>query len=309
MHEPNVLLLDYCSSQWQDESWTEPEEVLRVDQGLRARLGFFIKGAKFRQPWTIPEPKRAAAGKLKLRFDFESEFDVKGAKLAIEKPHNTIILIDDEPVDSHPDGWWVDRAIKTVALPNLKSGKHTITLEYEYGPLTNLERIYVLGDFGVTLQGRTARITQLERSKLEWGDLSRQGLPFYTGNITYRCELHNEDDLSTAIRVARYAGPTVSIDVDGKRAGPLVHEPYVIELGGLTQGVHQVDVTLYGSRYNTFGEIHLVPGKTNWIGADMWRTEFDWWTEEYSLDPLGVVNAPRLLKPGKEVSRLPQRRG
>jgi hypothetical protein len=35
----------------------------------------------------------------------------------------------------------------------------------------------------------------------------------------------------------------------------------------------------------------------------------DWWTEEYALESSGILNAPRVLKPGKEVSRLPQRRG
>jgi hypothetical protein len=247
---------------------------LRIDQALRARLGFFIKGAKFRQPWTIPLDKRAPAGALKLKFAFVSDVDVSNIKLAIESPCDVRIQLDDRAVSSDSDGWWVDEAIRTIPLPDLSRGEHIITLEYQYGPLTNLERIYLLGDFGVSLHGRTARIVPVDKRRLEWGDLSRQGYPFYTGNVHYHCSVDIDDEESTAVRVARFTGPSVSIDVDGKRAGLLIHEPYALELNKLSPGKHKVDVTMYGNRYNAFGELHLVPGKTNWIGADMWRTEF-----------------------------------
>lgn len=168
----------------------------------------------------------------------------------------------------------MDEAIRTVPLPDIARGEHTITLHCRYGPLTNLERIYLLGDFGVSLHGHTARITAIDKRRLEWGDLSRQGYPFYTGNVHYQCSMDIIDTEPTALRVARFTGPTVSIDVDGKRAGLLIHEPYAIQLEDVAQGKRRVDVTMFGNRYNAFGEVHLVPGKTNWIGADMWRTEF-----------------------------------
>jgi hypothetical protein len=203
-----------------------------------------------------------------------SDVDVSNIKLAIESPCDVRIQLDDRAVSSDSDGWWVDEAIRTIPLPDISRGEHIITLEYQYGPLTNLERIYLLGDFGVSLHGRTARIVPVDKRRLEWGDLSRQGYPFYTGNVHYHCSVDIDDEESTAVRVARFTGPSVSIDVDGKRAGLLIHEPYALELNKLSPGKHKVDVTMYGNRYNAFGELHLVPGKTNWIGADMWRTEF-----------------------------------
>ena len=248
--------------------------MLRIDQSLRARLGFFIKGAKFRQPWTIPKEGRVPAGTLKLKFAFESDIDLVDVKLAIERPDEVRIYVDDCLVQNTPDGWWVDEAIRVIPLPYLARGEHSITLEHQYGPLTNLERIYLLGDFGVSVHGRNARIVSVDNRRLTWGDLSRQGYAFYTGNVHYHCSMVINDAEPTALRVARYTGPTVSIDVDGKRTGLIIHEPYAIKLDDLDQGVHQVEVVMYGNRYNAFGELHLVPGKTNWIGADMWRTEF-----------------------------------
>jgi hypothetical protein len=270
---------------------------------MRERLGFFRKGAKFRQPYTIPEKDRKAAGVLNLSFSFTSDVQVQTPMLAIERPSEVKIMLDGEVVPSDIQGWWVDRDIKTVKLPCIEKGTHQVELEYEYGPLTNLERVYILGDFGVCVRGRTAKLVQLDLAQVEWGDITHQGLPFYTGNVTYHCSLDIDDDDATAIRVAHFAGPTVAIDVDGKRAGLLINEPRALRLGKLCMGRHSVDLTCYGNRHNAFGAIHLVPDKTNWLGADTWRSDFDWWSEEYVLGPIGILNAPRVEKPGREVPR------
>lgn len=306
LSEQNALLLDYAEYQLNDEAWAPAEEVLRIDQLMRERLGFFKKGAKFRQPYTIPPEGRAGAGTLRLKFTFTSEIDTP-AKLAIEAPASVRITLDGEHVPSFSDGWYVDRDIHTIPLPALTTGSHALELEYAYGPLTNLERVYVLGDIGVNVRGRTAQIVPARA--LEWGDITRQGLPFYTGNVTYHCAFMSDGSTPLAIKVAHYAGPVVAIAVDGERpaGGLLIHEPRTCALGILPAGEHQVDVTVYGDRHNAFGQIHLVPGKTNWLGADSWRSDFDWWSEEYVLEPIGVLNAPRVCVPGLEVPKQTRR--
>lgn len=306
LSEANALLLDYAQYQWNDEEWTPAEEVLRIDQLMRERLGFFKKGAKFRQPYTIPPEGRAPAGTLRLKFTFSSDIDTV-ANLAIEAPESVQITLDGKEVPSHADGWYVDRDIRTVPLPKITAGPHTLELKYAYGPLTNLERVYVLGDFGVDVRGRTARI--VPSRPLEWGDITRQGLPFYTGNVTYHCTFTSDGTSPLALKVAHYAGPVVALTVDGKRppGGLLIHEPRTCALGVLPAAEHEVDVTVYGDRHNAFGQVHLVPGKTNWLGADSWRSDFDWWSEEYVLEPIGVLNAPRVCVPGREVPKQTRR--
>lgn len=273
---------------------------------MRERLGFFKKGAKFRQPYTIPPEGRAPTGTLRLRFSFTSVIDTM-AKLAIEAPENVHIALDGAHVPSSSDGWYVDHDIRTVPLGGLRAGAHALQLEYAYGPLTNLERIYVLGDFGVDVRGRTARI--VPKQALEWGDITRQGLPFYTGNVTYHCTFTSDGTTPLAIKVAHYAGPVVAIAVDGERppGGVLIHEPRACALGVQPAGEHRIDVTVFGDRHNAFGQIHLVPGKTNWLGADSWRSDYDWWSEEYVLEPIGVLNAPRMCVPGLEVPKQTRR--
>lgn len=270
---------------------------------MRERLGFFRKGAKFRQPYTIPEEDRKAAGTLRLRFEVLSDVEVDNAMLAIESPHKVVIRWDGQLIGTDANGWWVDMDIKTVPLPPVTAGKHVLELQYEYQALTNLERVYILGNFGVRVHGRTARMVPLNMDTIEWGDVVSQDLPFYTGNITYHCTARLTDDLETALRVAHFSGPAVSVDIDGTRAGLLIHEPFAIYLGKLPQGEHQIDFTCYGNRYNAFGALHLVPGKTNWLGADSWRSDFDWWNPEYQFKPIGILTAPKVEKPGREVPK------
>ncbi|OXG79716.1 glycoside hydrolase family 2 [Cryptococcus neoformans var. grubii Br795] len=304
LSEPNALLLDYCTYKWDDEPWSSSsEEILAIDQLLRRRFGLFLKGAKFRQPYTISPSSRKPIGKLRLRFAFTSACEVQGAHLAIESADKVKMWLDGQEAKMKVDGWWVDKSIKTIPLPYITKGIHMIELEYDYGMLTNLERIYILGSFGVDVRGRTTSIVPLDLSTVEWGDITRQNLPFYTGNITYHCTFTSLCNAPQAIRVARYAGPAVSVDVDGSRAALLVHEPYAFELGTLPKGEHTIDFTCYGDRHNAFGAVHLVPNKTNWLNADTWRSDYDWWSEEYVLGEIGILNAPRIEEPGLEVPK------
>ena len=314
--EPNILLLDMATYTFNDSPWSPPTEVLRIDQVLRAQLGFFKKGAKFRQPHTIPMTARQHAGVLRLRFEFTSDIEVSGASLAIEDPDQVDVCLDGLHVPSCVEGWWVDQDIKRVPLPTISSGQHSIELEYKYGPLTNLERIFILGVFGVSVRGRTARIVPLDLDRMEWGDITKQNLPFYTGNLTYHCSftapgsehhIADENRPDLAVRVAHFSSPVISVSINDKKLGLLVNEPRALVLP-LDAGSrppngdrHRISFTCFGNRHNAFGPIHLPPNKTNWIGADAWRTDFDWWSEEYVLGQVGIMNAPRVEVRGTEI--------
>ena len=49
--EPNVVLLDMAEASLDGEEWAEQEEVLRIDNILRKRLGYPLKIEAFAQPW------------------------------------------------------------------------------------------------------------------------------------------------------------------------------------------------------------------------------------------------------------------
>lgn len=291
LSEPNVLMLDQADSSLDGEDWRPSEELLRLDNQLRARLGYPIRVNRIAQPWTVPDD--GAPHRLRLRFRLQVDVPVDEPTLALERAEQTRISLDGAPVPGEITGWYVDAAIQTVRLPRLGAGTHELILELPYGRKTSLEWCYLLGDFGVYVEGSRARIVGPVRA-LAFGDWTRQGPPFYGGNVTYHCNVAGRQGGLT-LRAARFRAPLLTIDLDGERRGPLAFAPFEIDLGELGPGEHALDITAYGSRVNTFGCVHNADPHAFWFGPNAWRTSGDDWAYEYQLKPAGLLAAPRLL--------------
>ena len=302
MSEPNILLLDYA--EWRlkvDDSWHHMEEVLRIDNIVRRELGMPLKLEAYRQPWSIPEDKRKPVETLELRFRFFSEFDiVESMSLAMEDPEPKVITLNRKLLSSNSDGWWVDKAIRRIRLAkrSIKKGENVLSISIPFGLLTNVERVYLLGDFSVDLRGRHAKLRS-QSEPLAFGDWTRQGLPFYAGNIMYRCSITVPSPAQpVALCIPKFSAPLMSVVVDGVRVGNIAFEPHILELGALAAGEHEVVITAFGNRFNAFGHLHLPEGTSPWCGPLLWRTEDDWWTPEYSIVRMGVLQTPRMLVRG-----------
>ncbi|KAG9230720.1 hypothetical protein BJ875DRAFT_487689 [Amylocarpus encephaloides] len=303
LSEPNVLLLDYAEYKVDDQDWIQAEEVLRIDNILRDRFHIPRKGSAWKQPWSVPPEDRVAKCDLSLRFTFESSFDIlEFTSLALEDATKIKVTINDYPIDSSDTErpYWVDEAITTLEIPQniIKNGQNTLVLSMSYGLLTNLERIYLLGAFAVSLSGRTGVLKRLHPGLLTWGNIADQGFPFYVGNVTYNCSfiipsVASWAKTSTTLRVPNFSSPvlTVATITTRTRIGTIAFQPRTLSLGSLPPGEHQIAITAYGNRYNSFGHIH-VPGYINLCWPDMWRTGGDWWTEAYALRVVGVIDCP-----------------
>ncbi|EJT97767.1 hypothetical protein DACRYDRAFT_111285 [Dacryopinax primogenitus] len=249
----------------------------------------------------IAEEERQSRSRVSVRFVFDVHHDVPGiVQLALEDAEAIEISFDGQEVPSYVTGWWVDEDIQTVRLPSLKRGSHTLQLIYDFSIVTNVERAYLLGDFGVEIRGARASITPLEFSQITFGDYTSQGLPFYAGNVTYNCTFDTQGAGPAAVQVTRFASPVLSITCDGKEAGHIAYEPHMIVFEHLEEGQHAISITSFGNRANDFGMVHLPRGLTNWYGPSAWRTDYDWWTKEYNLVQMGVLETPRIKKPGTE---------
>lgn len=292
LHEPNVLLLDQAESRLDDGEWQPVEEVLRACLALKKMAGYEVWGAQNAQPWAeppLPEDHRAT-----LRFTFECDVP-SSVKLALERAEVAAIRVDGKAVGHHGDGYWVDEAICTIPLPDLAEGRHTIEITWPFGQLTDLEWCYLLGDFGVEVAGRTARIVAPVR-QLHFGDWTRQGLPFYAGNVTYHCCVTGTGR-PLALRAPRFVAPLLKVAVDGRLAGPIAFPPYQLDLGALSPGDHQLDITAFGSRINALGQLHNCNPRERWWGPWSYRSKDDAWSYEYQIKPQGLLVAPRVLTP------------
>jgi hypothetical protein len=233
---------------------------------------------------------------LRLRFRFISEIPLSSAELALERADVTNLALDGHPIDAVVTGWYVDEAIGRITLPPIDAGTHTLELTVPYGPLTDVESCYLLGDFGVQVLGRHATITAPARS-LSFGDWTRQGLAFYGGNVTYQAALHVPEQGMYGLHIPHFAAPLLDISVDGRSPTPLAFAPYTAEIGSLAPGAHAIDIIAYGNRVNTFGSLHRPPKDAIWHGPNSWRTTGDDWTDEYQLRPQGILSAPAVFRP------------
>lgn len=292
LSEPNVLLLDMAMYRLDNDEWQPREEVLRIDNLLRKRLGYPLKLEAFAQPWTNPAAQHPEH-KVSLKFAVTSTVHVHAPWLALENAAQTEIFLDGQPVANQIDGWFVDEAIQTVPLPDMESGTHEIMIQLPYGRLTNLEWCYLLGDFGVEVKGRHTHIVEAVRT-LAFGDWTGQGLPFYAGNVTYHCIVEGSGQ-EMAVHTPGFKTPVLSLALDGQDQGTIAFAPFQRDLGVLAKGQHTLDITAYGNRINAFGCLHNADKHTGWFGPEAWRTKGDAWCYEYQLKPMGLLVAPKLI--------------
>ena len=291
LSEPNVLLLDRAEYAFDGGDFNPAEEILRIDNIFREKLGYPKRWGNMAQPWTVDD-NGAAEHTLTLRFTIMSDVDVKGARLAIENPVGIKIFVNSKRVDANPDGYFTDRSIKTVPIPELNKGKNEIIIEIPFGRKTNVEWCYLLGDFGVRVAGSHAYMERAPE-KLAFGDWVPQGLAFYAGNVTYKCSFTLRERIDKAVlEIPHFSAPVIAVSLDGERKGLIAFAPHRLSIGSLEAGSHTLDITVYGNRYNSFGTLHNADDQYMWYGPQSYRTTGSQWTDSYLLKPMGVLSKP-----------------
>lgn len=288
--EPNVLLLDTAEWALDAEDWSPPEEILRIDNTLRRQLNFPLRTNKWAQPWVTPEC--AAAHAVRLRYTVHSACSLAGVSLALERPEQADIRWNGQPVETVPDGWYVDHAIRTVPLPEVREGENVLELCLPFAQRTQLESLYLLGDFDVQLAGARAVLTP-PRREIGFSSLTMQGMPFYGGNVTYHLPVEvPSDGVRLRVHAGCYRGALIGVSLDGEPAGRIVLPPYDCVIDGVRRGAHMVELTLYGNRFNTFGALHNINTADTWYGFMYWRSAGDGWSYEYHVRDTGILSSP-----------------
>lgn len=291
--EPNVLLLDRAAWRLDEGAWQPEEDILRLDNSIRSILGYPHRQDAYTQPWRIRESPEK--NQVSLRVEIWSEMDTGELKLAMERPEKAVIRWNGTFCDAKTDGWYVDSFIHTVPVPGLVKGKNELLLSIPFGRKTNLENMYLLGDFGVRLQGTRAVVTEKEK-KLYFGDITRQGLAFYGGNITYAMHFTLEREQETILRVPHFAAPVLEARVDGRSVGLIALAPHTLRAGKLSAGRHLLEICAFGNRFNTFGTLHNCNEEYKWYGPDSYRTRGSEWSEAWCVRPAGILSRVEILE-------------
>ncbi len=285
LSEDNVLVLDMA--EWSEDgvTWQAREELLRIDLALRRRYGYPRADGTDMQPWVIGEEQPGR--QCFLRFRFRSSCAVP-CRLAYEEA--LAVTLNGREVPLSPGGSYIDAAIRTLPLPPLVRGENELVILAPLGKRVSLENYFLLGEFGVTVEGTEARITSRPRT-LTFGSLTERGLPFYGAAVTYRIPFTLREASDIRIRTGRYEGAVIAARVDGRPVGRIAFHPYTLTVEGLSGGRHLLELMLYATRVNTFGPHHAFGG-VSYKGPMSWYTSGDSWSYEYGLHPVGLMRTP-----------------
>lgn len=316
--ESNLLPLDMA--QWRidsDSSWRPREEILRIEDQIRNHFSLRNRNGVSAQPWCDTEA-HPALGTLSLRFTIRCEAAINGCELAGEDLSLWSCRLDAQEVPMHDNGYWCDQSIRKARLPLLLEGEHTLILTCSYSAKTVLEPFYLLGDFSVTVRDDTAAVSSPIKC-LSWGDITQQGLPFYSGNIIYHTTFKLSEKRSVALRIpsrmsgygvpteirdnhatreipfAGFSGTLVAASVDGQQKADIAFAPFQTSLGELECGEHALDLCLYTHRKNSMGALHQT-FRSTLVGPDIWRQVGEDFCYSYRLSPIGIFVNPLLLR-------------
>jgi hypothetical protein len=305
--DPNVLVLDYCRYGVADEPWSDRVPVWKAQHELRTRLGLpslrFNDGVSL---WKLAEQGRDrvdAPLSLELQFEFESGAAAAGCQLLIETPQIYDVRVNGSALDRIPDAdrpWRVDPCMRLVPLAGpLLVGRNELVLACDYTGEQELETIFLLGAFGVSIGDGGPAVTEPPET-IELGDWTGQGHPFYVGTMAYETEF----ELSSVPRglelAVEFDGATVCrLIVNGRPCATLWHRPWAAPIATVARpGRNTARIELVTTLHNAFGPHHY-DGQvvTQWVDARKFSDEAHW-NDAYALVPSGLRSAT-LRVPGR----------
>lgn len=291
LNEKNVCVLDYMKLLVDDGFETDVQEVLKADRSLREHLGIPYRGGEMLQPWYSVKYCGGDTQKLctvTQKFYVAVEKLPSGVQLAIEDlRHVTKLQVNGTEIALQPVGKWRDICFDCLEIPDQlwKVGENQITVQMDYYKTCGFEALYLLGSFGVTVNADGSTVLNELPDTLKVGDISEQGLPFYSGSVVY--ELPQPEGIYQ-VKMNRFGGAlTKAVGAEEK---PMAFEPYET----CVKDLKAIEVIL--TSRNTFGPLHQLPKVCATYGPGSFVTEGKQWTDSYVLYEQGLLEKPQILK-------------
>jgi hypothetical protein len=303
LSEENVLALDRPSYKIGDGNWRKPDEILRIDHQAREYLGLAPRGGSMVQPWLRKINPAAKTINVMLKYEIEIKtLPSVPFYLGIEKPETFTIAFNGYSVSADmQSGWWADRSLKKLPLnpAMVKKGSNELLLVCDYNENhPGLESAFLLGNFGVKLIGFAAPSITAPAKSLCCGDWTKQGLPFYSGSVSYLMTFKNTVKKGEAcfISLPGFQAPAARIFVNGTEAGVVAWEPAVLNITQFLQkDVNEIRVELFGHRRNSHGPLHLTDRNPEWTGPRQFISTGELWQDAYVIKPCGLAKSPVIV--------------
>jgi len=299
---PNSRTLDFASYRVGDEPFSERLPVWKIRHALKKRFGLDRYAAC--QPWVLRKRGVKVPGRpsVTLRFDFdvqEPPSEGTGLWLVLEQARRWRVTINGRAVSTETDEWHWDRQFARVDIRrHVAAGANRIEMQTTYDWDTEIEEVYLVGDFGVVAGSDGVYRLAGEPDHLDDGDWVAQGYPFYAGNMIYRREvtLRPEPGRRYRLRLCEPKGTLFRVSVNDAPWTPLCWQPWEADITEhLVEGANRIAIEVCGSLRNTFGPLHHADGDSLlWTGPAQFTDE-EKWVDEYQFAPTGLLGGAEIV--------------
>lgn len=265
--EPNVLVLDRAQCCYQGQ--TMEDEILRLDNRLRDVCGIEQRGGNMYQPWYQKQLGIRQYFPITLTYRFQSDIETD-AWLAMEQAERCHVQLNGKEIHTNHT-WWIDSCMEKFDI-HVQKGENVLTVNTVFADDTDLEAVYILGEFGV-YNGKIRK----KPEQISLGDITTQGFPFYSG--TFRYVFHQKIEERSLLKLPGLCG-AACVRVNGKI---IAWMPYEV----LLEPCDTLTVELYLTRRNTFGPFHLYPPAKE-TSPRSYVTTGEQWTDEMLVIPCGL---------------------
>ena len=249
------------------------------------------------QPWYAKLHHTQQYGEIELEYEFFiDELPCGQVILAGERPESNAYSINGVALcNKDINDFWVDDCFKKMYVPNdaLRIGRNTVNIKVNFMRTTNIETIYLIGDFGVALSDTNKRTLVASPERVGLGNYANYSLPFYTGSMTYRIlpEMYEGLDVADGDRVmlsAKFTGGCFKVITKDGTVQVCGWDPYLADVTEAVKAGQSIDLCVVGTRKNVFGPLHEIPAIAGACGPGNFVTGGSQWTDAYSLIDSGA---------------------
>jgi hypothetical protein len=291
--DPNTLVLDVARYRLDDGEYGEPMSVMDIQQTLL---------------------RNHAHELVCLQFEFDCRLkDLKGRRfeLVLEQPEEFELWYGGMRTPLTDAGPYWDSALRRVNVtPFVRRGRNVVELGRAWQvsrerraallglastwrsrtvtPETELEPVYLTGDFGVEfpdgteqgsrgsrwMRGRPVLVDEPQRTSGR--DLLRYGYPFFAGRMRLVKDVRLEGTPSpdAVLELPDFDAITATVEINGREAGTVWKSPRVVPVGELLQeGLNRVAITLATSLRNLLGPHHHADGELHGVSPSSFAGE------------------------------------
>ena len=287
----NSMMMDTCDFSYDGVEWEENVNILKLFHRL------------------VHERMEGTIYQL-FRFEIEEETDLSGIELVVERPEMQTIFVNGKEV-KETVGTWKDISFKRMPIGEcLVYGENKILIkrefyqsDYVYHVLfdedvldteknkltydTELESIYLIGDFGVyfddvfteqngVLHTDFGSVIAPRRTEVKGNDLTAQGYLSFAESIT----LTRTVDLSegTVLHLSKLKAPVAKVYLNEKEIKTLMFAPFEVDLAPYAkEGENELSIELFASNRNLFGPHHHADGDSTMTTPGAFLGEAGWW--------------------------------